>query len=254
MPGARPRPSVSVRQVVGTVHREQRPALDAHIARVLEHLHQPLDVGQIVRLVELLLHQQLVVRTLPPPVPALVGPAESEREVGLPGLEDLLERALEHAPPAEPVVVVEEPGDAVFPRQARLTVAGLGHPQVVEPKLSRQIGLAVPRVERTALRHEGPLSEAAAVPGVVLGQHVELGQVEREHVGTLTGGLGTDGSGFGHQRARGPGAGRATERRKRPYSRRRREEPVLAPGAPYRATPSASARLRTSMSCWRPDM
>jgi hypothetical protein len=52
-------------------------------------------------------------------------------------LQHLLERPLEEAPAAEPVVVVDEAVDAVGPGQIGLGLAHLGHAQVVEAELAR---------------------------------------------------------------------------------------------------------------------
>ena len=69
--------------------------------------------------------------------------------------------------------------------EPRLEIAGLGDPQVVEAELPGQIRLPVPRVQGMALGHDVPLREATTMPGVVLGDVVELGQVEGEDVRSL---------------------------------------------------------------------
>ncbi len=160
--------AIRIREKMGTVDGQQRPAVDTDVPGVLEAFDQPSDVRDVILFAEHLLQNHLVERALPPAVPALVGPAQRERQVGLAGIEHLLERPIQHASSAEPVVVVQESRDPVVPSQSRLEVPGLRDPQVIEPELSRQVRLTMPRVEGLAAGHDAPLGEPGAVPRIIL--------------------------------------------------------------------------------------
>ena len=85
--------------------------------------------------------------------------------------------------PVEPVVVEAEAVDAVVPRELGLAVEHLGVAEVVEPKLRRELRLVVP-LELGPRRYDvRPLREPLAPPEIVLGDRVELGQVEGDEPG-----------------------------------------------------------------------
>ena len=114
---------------------------------------------------------------MPDARPGLVGPGQTEREVGRPRVQGLVERPLEQSLSAEPVVPVAEAGDPVVAGQLGLGLTHLGHPEVVEAQIGGQVRLGVAPEERTGLGHIGPLSEPRSPPLVILGNGVELGKV-----------------------------------------------------------------------------
>ncbi len=210
------RRSAHVGQELGAVDEHQRPAVDLDVAVVGEGPAEPPDVGEVVLVAERLGHQHLAAAGVPVACPFLVGPAEGEGEVGGPGSEHLVEGPLEESLPVEPVVVVDEARDAVFGRQGGLGLANLGHPQVVVAEFARYVRLEVAGEEGLGPRDVGPLGEAAAPPLVVLGDGVELGQVEGERPGPARPGavrtpLGSHGAIIGQpdasQAVNGPGRG-----------------------------------------------
>src|SRR5512146_2200575 len=99
-----------------------------------------------------LLDQNTVRRAVPYAGPGFVGPAEAERKVRLSGCQHLIERALEEASTSEPVVVVAEAFDAVFPRQCRLCRARLRETEIVEPEVGRNVRLIVTSKQRPCFR------------------------------------------------------------------------------------------------------
>ena len=187
-----------VREERSPVDRQKRAALDADVPGIPKALDQPPDVREVVFLTERLLHEHFVHGVLPSSVPALVRPAQCEGKVGVPRREHLLERTLEHALPAEPVVVIKKPRDPMLPGQSRLEVPGLGDPQIVEPELTRKVRLPVPGVQRIASRDDVPLRESIAVPGVVLGDLVELRQIEGQYLRPQFGAIVLLGRAFRH--------------------------------------------------------
>ena len=174
--------SLGVGQILGSVDREEWSSLDPDVARILEALDQPADVLRIVFLAVHLLEEQLVGGALPPPVPALVGPAEREGKIRVTERAHLIEGPTQHPPSTEPVVVVEEARDPVLASEQRLSVPGLGHLEVIEPELARKVGLPVAGVQGFAAGDDAPLGETGTVPGIVLRHLVELRKIERQHV------------------------------------------------------------------------
>ncbi len=165
-------------QQFGPVDDEQRPPVDADVARVLERRDQAFDVGAVVVGAVVLREEHVLRAAVPHPRPVLVGPAQAEGEVGLATGQHLVERPLEDAPAVEPVVVVDEAADAVLARQRRLRFPHLGHAQVVEAEIGWQMRLIVAREEWLGLRDVAPLREALAPPLVVLVDRMKLRQVE----------------------------------------------------------------------------
>ena len=75
---------------------------------------------------------------MPDAGPALVRPAQAEREIGLTAVEHLAKRALQHAATGEPIMVVAEPLDAMLAGEIGLRGTRLGDPQIVEAEVGRQ--------------------------------------------------------------------------------------------------------------------
>ncbi len=128
-----------------------------------------------------LAHQHFVVAPVPAPRPVLVGPADAERKIGFAAREHFGEGSLEQLPAAEPVIVVAERVDAVRTREHRLRLAYAGIREIVIAELTGHVGLPVSVEIRTRLADVGPFGEPFSPPFVVLGNAVELRQVERDH-------------------------------------------------------------------------
>ena len=171
-----------VRQLAALVDEEERLAVDADRPLVEEGREEPGDVPTVVLLAVGLRLEDVVLLAVPAPRPRLVRPAEAEGEVGPAAREHLLERALEQLLSREPVVVVTEAGDSVGACQLGLRLARLGEPEVVEAEARRQARLVVAVEEGPRVRDVAPLREAFAPPDVVLGNRVELGEVEGDQL------------------------------------------------------------------------
>jgi hypothetical protein len=65
-------------------------------------------MGEVVRHGVMLVHQDLVIATIPCPRPILVGPNQQEGEVRLFQAQYLVHRALEKLSPVEPIMVIGE--------------------------------------------------------------------------------------------------------------------------------------------------
>jgi hypothetical protein len=172
-------------QVVRGEDHEDRSALDAHVARIVERPQAP---GEMVLLVLAagirLLDQRLVRQAVPDAGPGLVRPGKAEREVGLARGEDLVEGPLEDAPTgAEPVVPVAEAFDAGLPRHPGLRDPRLRDAQVVEAEVGGDVRLPVPAEQGSRLRDVRPFREAWSPPAIVLRDREELRQVEGDQAG-----------------------------------------------------------------------
>ena len=138
------------------------------------------DEGQVVPVAVLLGDQHVLFAPVPAPRPAFVGPAQAEREVDLRVAEPLPQRRFEQGAAAEPVEVEAERADPVLARQPRLLAHHAHVAQVVEPEVGRQPRLVVAVELGQGAGDIAPFGEAAAPPGVVLRDPVELRQVERD--------------------------------------------------------------------------
>ena len=109
-----------VRHETLAIDEQQRPAVDADVARVLEVGHEVVEDGQVAHAVVVLGHEHVLLAPVPAARPGLVGPAQGERQVRLPILEHQLEGPLQQPTTAEPVEVVAEAVDAVLSGELRL--------------------------------------------------------------------------------------------------------------------------------------
>ena len=171
-----------IRERARAVDDEQRPAVDADVARIAKQRSEvrdqtPVGLGRV-----LLRHQDRVVAAVPAPRPVLVRPADAKREIGFAAAVHLVERTLEQAASVEPVVVVTEAMDTVAARERGLLDARFGNAQVVEAEIRWKMGLVVPGEQRSCAHDVAPLGEALAPPRVVLGNRVKLRQVERDQL------------------------------------------------------------------------
>src|SRR5262249_39890819 len=98
-----------VRQQLGTVDNEERPAVDTDVSCIEECRSKATNVTDVVFSAVCLSHQHFAFISIPSPCPILVRPAEAEREVRGTGIEDLIKRSFQKPLAAEPIVVVAEP-------------------------------------------------------------------------------------------------------------------------------------------------
>ena len=124
-------------------------------------------------------------RAVPDAGPSLIGPAQAERKVRRAACDHLVEGALEQTLAGEPVVVIAKSCDAVLSCELRLLNPGLRDPEVVKPEIGRHVRLIVPGKPPLRLRQVGPLGEALAPPGVVLGDRVVLRKIVGEDAGAF---------------------------------------------------------------------
>ena len=94
-------------------------------------------------------------------------------------LKPIENRAFQEPFPArEPVIVEAETVDAVLLRELDLTIHHFRRREVVKPDIDRQLRLVMADELRQGPRHVRPLGETTPVPFVVLGEGVELGEIE----------------------------------------------------------------------------
>ena len=170
----------AVWEVPSTIDQKQRPAFDPDVPRVAERTAEPADVHQVVLDRVALIHQHVAFEPVPGARPVLVGPAQAEWQVGLTRRQDLVKGPLQEAAAREPVMIVAKPGDPVFPSEVSLGPPGIGEPEVVKPQVGRQVGLLVTLELRTSPGYIGPLGESRAPPLLILGDRMELRQIERD--------------------------------------------------------------------------
>src|SRR6266516_7818052 len=96
----------------------------------------------------LLREQDVDVLTKPAARPWLVCPGEAERKVWAPAPERVLEGFLQQPSPVEPVVPIAEGFDSVLLRELGLSLACLGHAEIVEAEVCGEVGLVVPCDQR----------------------------------------------------------------------------------------------------------
>ena len=124
--------------------------------------------------------QNLMVKPVPTPSPVLVRPDHAEGDVDLRVCQHPLERGLHQEFAREPIEVIGEPRDAVVPGHGGLLAHDLRQSQIVIAQVDRTMGLVVARPERARCSDIGPFGESHAPPSVVLGEWMELRQVERD--------------------------------------------------------------------------
>ena len=100
-----------------------------------------LDVIMLPR--ECLLNQYAVRRTGPCPCPSVVGPAEAEGKIRLTAPDQRFYWFLENLTTREPVVIKAERMYPVLLGQVGLRLSSLWQSEVVEPEVSRDVGLIV---------------------------------------------------------------------------------------------------------------
>lgn len=220
-------------QQVRAVDQQHRPAVHLQRAAVAQVRGDVGDEGQVVRGAVLLSDQDLAVAPVPATCPVLVGPAQAERQVDAIVGQPLPQRILHQGATAEPVVVEAERADAVLGCQARLVAHHLRVAQVVEAQIRRQPRLRMAFELRQRPGDVAPFGEALAPPGVVLGERMELRQVERDQGGGQGAGQGCPGVGHMADRrfigaVQGPDDARRGSRFGRMPARRRRQQPAEA--------------------------
>jgi hypothetical protein len=73
----------------------------------------------------------------------LIRPAQAKREIGSTRLQDFVKRTMQEAFSIEPIVVVAERVNTVFPSHTRLRFAYLGQAKIIEPKVGWEMRLIV---------------------------------------------------------------------------------------------------------------
>lgn len=111
----------------------------------------------------------------------MIGPAQTKRKIRLTGMQHFLERALQDAPPSEPVVVIAKTFHTVFASQFCLGGTGLGQAQVIEPQICGDMRLIMIVKEWLRFRGAGPFGKPFAPPLVVFGGRVVLGKIESDY-------------------------------------------------------------------------
>ena len=170
------------------VDHQQRAAVDADVARVLEVTdelggHVLVVVGSVI-----LRDQHFAFGAVPAPGPVFVRPHQAERDVDGAVGEEAFERAFQQALSVEPVVVEDEAMDAGGAGHRGLLAHGFDAVEVVEAEVAWDARLVMAFEARNAARDVGPFGEAFAPPRIVLLDGVELGQVIGEHLELMGGG------------------------------------------------------------------
>src|SRR6266436_3749997 len=88
-----------------------------------------------------LLHQNAIGRAMPNTGPRLIGPAKAERKIGLARAQHFPKWTFEELPSPEPVVVVAEGLEPIFPRHVCLRQPRFWDAQVVKPEIRRHMRL-----------------------------------------------------------------------------------------------------------------
>lgn len=92
-------------QQSGAVQHQQRPTIDADIARVAQHRLQRRGERDVVLSRVPLRHQDFAVIAVLPPGPVLISPVDAERQVDLRILEQQTDRRIEQGLATKPVVM-----------------------------------------------------------------------------------------------------------------------------------------------------
>ena len=172
-----------VLDVPDAIEDEQRPTVDRYVPRVVERRENVVVEPVGPALAVALSDENIRVEAVPAPRPVLVRPAQRERELDRRVVEQVAQRRVEELPPVEPVVVHDESVDSVLRGQSRLAAHHIRIRQVVSAQLSRLDRLRVPVVEGAGAVDVRPVGEPCPPPGVVLGDLMELREVEGEHLG-----------------------------------------------------------------------
>ena len=78
-------------------------------------------------------------------------------------------------------MVIHEARDPGIFGERHLAGDGVRHAKVVEAEVGGKLGLVVAEIHGLCCRHIGPLREAIPPPAVILGNRVELREVEGDH-------------------------------------------------------------------------
>ena len=180
-----------VGQFVGIIHHKQGLAVHTDVTGIAESRQQGAEVCLVVGIAGIELLHQHAVRTFLAELlvlPTMVGPGQTEGEVGLAGRQHLLEGTLQQTTSVtEPIVPVTEALYSILPGHVGLLLPGLGKTQVIIPQIGGNTRLIVSAKQRTGLAHVGPFGKALAPPGIVLRRGMELGQIEGNDAGRATG-------------------------------------------------------------------
>jgi hypothetical protein len=125
------------RDVVGPVDHEQWHSIHSDVPSIRESPQEPVKMsGMVIPSGIRLLYEQGV-GALPTGVPAVIRPTQTEREVGLTGMNDFVYRALQDPSRTKPVMVKTKSFDAVALRQICLSLASLWQAQIIKSQVCR---------------------------------------------------------------------------------------------------------------------
>src|SRR5882757_1225467 len=150
------------------VHEKYLSTVNGDVAIIKEDICHIINEANIVFKRVILADQKLGIRTIPSARPVFVRPADAERQVWLPVLQQELQRLLQKSSPLKPIGIVAKAMNAVTAGQVCLLPARLHQSHVVETQIGGQPRRLVCRELRTHLGDVGPFSEARAPPSVVL--------------------------------------------------------------------------------------
>jgi cytochrome c-type biogenesis protein CcmH/NrfG len=143
--------------------------------RIAEVRQQVADQPLVVRTRGILCDEYLALRTVPPPRPVLVGPAEAEGEIDRGVGRELDQGTVEQTLPRKPVVMEAKTKKTVFLGQFHLALLNLRETKVIETELTRQTRLIMSNELRTGPRYLCPFGETFSPPFVILGNRMKLG-------------------------------------------------------------------------------
>lgn len=169
-----------IRKLPRPAHDEDRPPPHPQVSRIRECRGENGGVRELIG--PRLLSGEAGV------CPALVGPAEAEREIWLARGQHFGERALELPPACAPVVEIAESVDAVCASQVGLRQTHLGHTQVAVAEIRRNSRLVVAREESSGARQLLPGARVTGrrrEPTRQGGSGVEMRQVEGNDPGAF---------------------------------------------------------------------
>jgi hypothetical protein len=133
-----------------------------------------------------LLDERPIGISIPHTSPALVSPTDTERKIGAAALKHLSQWALKQPSPGEPVVPVDEALNTCPSCQVGLGFPSFGNTEIIETEIGWQVRLVVSAKKGSCACGVRPFSESASPPLVILGNRMELRQIEGERSGTAT--------------------------------------------------------------------
>jgi hypothetical protein len=116
---------------------------------------------------------------MPGAIPRLIRPSEAKGKIRFAAVQDLIKNPLQNlAAITKPVVPVAESFNAVGAGQIGLGLPDFGHPQIVKPQISGQVGLLVAGKKRLCLGDVGPFGKSIAPPKIIFRNRMVLRQIK----------------------------------------------------------------------------